>query len=160
MIFLLPITQSEGSGHTFNCYTLPMKKIEERQNIPCYYRVSVKGLVRDSDGRILLAKEDNGMWDLIGGGLEHNEDPVDGLKREIMEETGLEVSHVSSSPKYFLTADRYGHDDFTANIIYEVKLKNLNFVPSDECQELRYFTLRDIKDTILYPNVTKLIDIL
>lgn len=129
-------------------------------NEPCFYRVSVKGLVQDSQGRILLAREDNGLWDLIGGGLEHNENPIDGLKREIKEETGLEVVDVSVSPKYFLTADRYGHDDFTANVIYEVTLKNLDFTPSDECQELRYFSLAELRDIPLYPNVTKLIEIL
>ena len=129
-------------------------------NNSCFYRVSVKGLVQDNSGRILLARENNGLWDLIGGGLEHNEDPIDGLKREIMEETGLEVVDVSVSPKYFLTAYRYGHDNFTANAIYEVTLKNLDFTPSDECQELRYFSLAELRDLSLYPNVTKLMAIL
>ena len=126
----------------------------------CFYRVSVKGLVQDDIGRILLAKEDNGMWDLIGGGLEHNEDPIEGLKREIFEETGLEVVDVLKNPAYFLTANRYGHDDFTANVIYEVRLKNLMFTPSDECRELRYFTVDEMKSVKLYPNVTELIEIL
>ncbi len=32
-----------------------------------------------------------GQWFLPGGGLDHGEDPVDGLRREFAEETGLEV---------------------------------------------------------------------
>jgi 8-oxo-dGTP diphosphatase len=32
-----------------------------------------------------------GKWDIPGGRLEIGEDPIDGLKRETMEETGLEI---------------------------------------------------------------------
>ena len=50
-------------------------------NEPCYYRISVKGIVIDDQGRILLSREDNGMWEMLGGGLDHDEDPIVGLKR-------------------------------------------------------------------------------
>lgn len=126
----------------------------------CHYRVSVKGLVVNEEGHVLLALEDNGLWDLPGGGLEHNEDPIVGLKREIHEETGLEVTSVSDSPKYFLTADRHGKSGYTANVIYEVELKNLNFTPSEECRELRFCSVLDMKRMPLYPNVVKLIEIM
>lgn len=33
-----------------------------------------------------------GMWTLPGGGLDHGEDPLDGLRREVREETGLYVT--------------------------------------------------------------------
>lgn len=127
---------------------------------PCFYRVSVKALVTNSIGHILLALEDNGLWDLPGGGLEHNEEPIAGLKREVFEETGLIATSVSQTPKYFLTSDRHGQNSFTANVIYEVKLKNLEFTPSDECRELRYHSITEMKKLPLYPNVTKLVEIL
>lgn len=126
----------------------------------CHYRVSVKGLVTNSDGHILLALEDNGLWDIPGGGLEHQEDPIVGLKREIHEETGLEVVDVSEAPIYFLTAKRLGSTGYTANIIYDVKLKNLDFTPSEECLELRFWSVAEIQKIPVYPNVTKLLSIL
>lgn len=131
-------------------------------NEPCYYRVSVKGIAIDDAGRILLTRENNGMWEMLGGGLDHEEDPIDGLKREIFEETGLEVTYVSPRPKYFITSPRIGTTvtTYMANIIYEIKLKNLDFVPSDECQELRFFSLEDMQEVDVFPNVQKLIDIL
>lgn len=47
------------------------------------------------DGRVLLARRDRdpgrGKWDFPGGYLEEGEDPLVGLRRELLEETGLEV---------------------------------------------------------------------
>lgn len=124
-----------------------------------YYRVSVKGTVVDQDGRFLLSLEDNGKWELLGGGLDHGEDPVSCLKREILEETGLEVTYISDTPKYFITSPRHGHDTFIANVIYEIQLKNLEFVPSDECQELRFFNVKEARNLDLFPNVEKFLDV-
>lgn len=119
----------------------------------CYYRVSVKALCLDETGRFLLAKEDNGLWELIGGGLDHGEDPTACLRREVHEETGLVITYISPSPKYFITALRRGKDTFTANVIYEVKFQDLNFVPSEECVELRYFSVAEALQEDLFPNV-------
>jgi 8-oxo-dGTP diphosphatase len=128
-------------------------------NEQCYYRVSVKGVVFDETGRFLLTKEDNGKWEFLGGGLDHGEDPIAALKREIKEETGLEVTYVSPSPKYFLAVKRLGRDTFTANVIYEIKLRDLDFVPSDECQELRYFNVDEARREDLFPNVAKFLEL-
>lgn len=128
-------------------------------NAECYYRISIKGIAIDETGRFLLSKEDNGKWELLGGGLDHGEDPIAGLKREIMEETGLEVTYVSPAPKYFLTVQREGHETFIANVIYEIKLKDLDFVPSDECQELRFCSVEEARELELFPNVRKLLDL-
>ena len=52
----------------------------------------------ERDGRVLLAKRAIeprlGYWDLPGGFLEEGEEPLDGLRREFREETGLEVEPV------------------------------------------------------------------
>lgn len=129
---------------------------------PCFYRVSVKGLEIDDQGRILLCIQNDGTLDLPGGGLEHGEEPHVGLAREILEETGLETSYVSLSPKYFVTAPRFPApgSSFAANVIYEIKLKNYNFTPSEECQELRFMSLADMEGLDLLPNVRKLLVLL
>ncbi len=130
-------------------------------NEQCYYRISVKGIVIDDQGRILLSREDNGKWEMLGGGLNHNEEPIDGLKREIGEETGLEVTEVSPAPLYFITAPRLGTaNTYTANIVYEIKLRDLNFTASDECQELRFFSKEQMALLDMFPNVQKLLELL
>ena len=49
----------------------------------------------ETDDAVLLARiapgfADTGWWTLPGGGLDFGEDPVDGVLRELREETGLE----------------------------------------------------------------------
>ena len=52
----------------------------------------------DTDGRVLLGRRANdpgaGLWDLPGGFLHEDELPVNGLRREVREETGLELELV------------------------------------------------------------------
>lgn len=123
-------------------------------NTPCFYRISVKGIVIDDNGRFLLTKETNGKWSMLGGGLEHGEQPIEGLKREVMEEAGLEITYVSKTPLYFIVgpSDRNIGEN-TANIIYEIKLNSLNFKPSDECQELKFFNVKEAQDLKMYQKV-------
>jgi len=49
----------------------------------------------DPDGRVLLGRRaidpGAGLWDLPGGFLDENEEPLDALRREVREETGLEL---------------------------------------------------------------------
>lgn len=134
------------------------------KNEPCFYRVSVKGIVIDEEGRMLLTCEDNGKWELLGGGLDHGEDPIDGLKREIREETGLTVTKVSDAPMFFVTAKRIDGANYLANVIYQIELADLNFTPSEECQELRFFSLQEMGDLVangqVFSNVEKLYELL
>ena len=57
-----------------------------------------KVVIIDSKDRVLLLKRSNymdkfaGEWDLPGGHLEDNESLLEGLEREVGEETGLSVS--------------------------------------------------------------------
>jgi 8-oxo-dGTP diphosphatase len=129
-------------------------------NEPCYYRVSVKGLVTDETGRMLLIRESSNYWDIMGGGLDHGEDPIECLRREIQEEMGLIVTSASQAPKYFITAQRPDNGVYIANIIYQIELADLNFTPSEECEELRFCSLADMADMQLQPNVQKLYEIL
>lgn len=69
------------------------------------------GVVRRSDGRYLMTdrieldKEDKGVvtgvdfWQLPGGGLEIGETVEDGVKRELREETGIDIELITLLPK-------------------------------------------------------------
>ncbi|MFD9574789.1 NUDIX hydrolase [Streptomyces sp. NPDC059982] len=56
------------------------------------HSVSVAGAVLREDGRLLaIRRADNGTWELPGGVLELTEPPEAGVRREVLEETGIEV---------------------------------------------------------------------
>lgn len=62
--------------------------------------VGAKGLIVRPDGKILIVREGSshdegtelGNWDVVGGRIEPEEPLLDGLAREIMEESGLTVT--------------------------------------------------------------------
>ncbi len=67
---------------------------------PKRQRLGAYGIARDGNGRVLLVRaashlEVAGRWFLPGGGVEHGETPVDALRREVDEETGLTVGTVT-----------------------------------------------------------------
>jgi putative (di)nucleoside polyphosphate hydrolase len=56
-----------------------------------YFRAGVGAVIAHRDGRVLaLERADHpGAWQLPQGGLERDEEPLEGVYREIAEETGL-----------------------------------------------------------------------
>ncbi len=120
----------------------------------CFYRISIKALILDENGRFLLCQEDNGKWDFPGGWYEFvDKNPWEALAREIQEEMGLEVTSVSDSPSYFITVNKKERF-YLANIFYKTTVKDLNITPSDECQEVRFFTPAEALKMDIFPNVT------
>ena len=57
------------------------------------HSVSVAGIVVREDGRVLvIRRRDNGQWQAPGGVLELEEEFEAGVRREVLEETGVTVS--------------------------------------------------------------------
>ncbi len=65
----------------------------EQQEIP-RHSVSVAGVILDDSSSqvLLIQRRDNGHWEPPGGVLELDETIEDGLRREIKEETGLDIT--------------------------------------------------------------------
>lgn len=124
----------------------------------CFYRVSVKALVLNDEGKFLLSQESNGKWELPGGGLDHGESAQEGLKREIKEESGLDIFDIATTPSYMITATHNRTGTYIMNIIYKAKLRNLDFTPSRECVALKFFTKEEAQKEDLYNNVQAFLD--
>ena len=54
-------------------------------------QISAKAVIFDGDN-VLLLKSPDGTWDLPGGKIDSDEDVLDGLRREVFEETNLTVN--------------------------------------------------------------------
>jgi 8-oxo-dGTP pyrophosphatase MutT (NUDIX family) len=62
-----------------------------------FYRVSVKALVFDRDDRLLVLQNEDGHWELPGGGWEHGETLEQAMRREVREELGVEIDRIDSA---------------------------------------------------------------
>src|SRR5256886_17637247 len=68
-----------------------MTGISDSSGSPASFRIAVSALIFD-EGRVLLAhRRDIDWWNLPGGGMEVGETVDEALRREVAEETGLEV---------------------------------------------------------------------
>ncbi|WP_182905868.1 NUDIX hydrolase [Microbispora sp. H13382] len=65
------------------------------------HSVSVAGVIVDDHDRVLLTRRaDNGDWQAPGGVLELGEAISDGLRREVLEETGLIIEPIALTGVY------------------------------------------------------------
>lgn len=65
----------------------------------CLYRISVKALIQNEAGQTLVVRTgDDTGWTLPGGGVDHGEDVVQGLQREIQEELGSCATDIGKTP--------------------------------------------------------------
>ena len=104
---------------------------------------AVAALVVDAEGRLLLGRRafepDAGMWDTIGGFLEEDEEALTALHREVLEETGLEVSVTEFVGAF---SDRYGDGEdapSALNLVFEARLIAGDPQPADDVTELAWF---------------------
>lgn len=122
----------------------------------CFYRVSIKALIlNETKDKFLICEEENGFWELPGGGLDWGMTPQEDLPREISEEMGLTVTRVADNPSYFLTDQRGDAGKWIANILFETEVEHLNFTPSDECVNIKFVNNGDIEDMNVFSNVSK-----
>lgn len=123
---------------------------------PCTYRISIKAVITDDDGRVLLLREADGGWELPGGGLEHGEDPQTALAREIAEETGHTAEWVSDRPVGFWTIYKEVGSPtlkWFAVVAYEAKVSGeLQTGISDEAHEAGYFSPEEAQKLMLHDN--------
>ena len=121
-----------------------------------FYRVSIKGLILDETRtKFLIILEDKGFWELPGGGMDWGESVETCLKRELKEEMGLTVTYVNPFPSYYLIG-KNTKDHWTLNLVFEIKVKDLNFTPSDECQELRFILPEEVGSINTFRTVKEL----
>lgn len=124
---------------------------------------TVGALVSDGDGRLLLVRRardpHGGTWDVPGGFLDEHESPLDALRRELREETGLEIE-----PGELLGAwlDRYGDGPdaaTTLNLYWTARVTGGDAVAGDDASELRWFRRDELppEDEIGFANVRELL---
>jgi 8-oxo-dGTP diphosphatase len=98
------------------------------------------------DGRLMLTRRARppyeGMWDVPGGFVEPLEHPEQAVRRELLEETGLEVE---VGPLIGVFTDVYGEDGVaTFNLYYSASVVSGEQRPADDVSEIGWFELAEI----------------
>ena len=100
-----------------------------------------KAVMISKTGRFLIMRVSEnqkylGEWDLPGGHLIVGEDPIDGLIREVYEETGLILKNVTGRDLFMITDISY----------YKVDLPPGQIKLSSEHDKYRFIRLSEIDD--------------
>jgi len=105
------------------------------------HSVSVAGVVIDDHGRALLVqRRDNHRWEPPGGVMELGETIHDGLRREVREETGLDVEPLA------LTGVYKNIPLGIIALVFRCKITGGHLVTSDETTAFRWATASEITD--------------
>jgi mutator protein MutT len=121
------------------------------------YRVSVKAVIKNGDGKVFVVKEQHEgaspkpeyhRWELPGGGIDHGETVEEALKRELKEEVG--VSGVKLKMKLLGHNIRYVElvPTYKLDIFYLVEVDN-NFSPivGEDVKEIAWKDPDEFRDS-------------
>jgi 8-oxo-dGTP pyrophosphatase MutT (NUDIX family) len=116
------------------------------------YRVSAKALIKTPQG-LLLVKEDSQYWDLPGGGMEHFEDPVQALHREIEEELGVKPSKINKIElQTWATYDKE-HDRPLLFLVYPTEIEELPKTSVHKDVTMGYFDRDALQSLAIEPHL-------
>ncbi len=112
-------------------------------------QIGVKAII-EKDNKILLIKrsaaygEISNSWDIPGGRTEFGEEPEEGLKREIKEETGLELETI----KLVLDVSTVfkNQEKQIIRVTYLCTVKNNNIQLSHEHTDMQWITKQELKN--------------
>ncbi len=108
------------------------------------HSVSVAGIVVRDDGRVLVIKrDDNGHWEAPGGVLELDESFESGVRREVLEETGLAVTVERLTGVY----KNLTHG--IVALVYRCRPAGGDPHPTEEARETRWMTKDEVQSVMV-----------
>lgn len=111
-----------------------------------FYRVSVKALIKDRNGKVLVLKENQDTWSLPGGGLDHGEDPRLGILRELKEELRIEhplIKDIGSVKTFYLESK----SAWLLWIVYDVEINTKDIILGEGVTDARYMEVSELKQS-------------
>lgn len=118
--------------------------------------VAAGGYVEDKNGNILLVKTYNRGWDTAGGQIETGENIIDGVLREILEESGIKAS-VRCLTGVYSNVGQHTYDDGVTHVPTKVMFDFLcDYISgepavSDETSEVIWVPRNKVMDYITSP---------
>ena len=114
----------------------------------------VKSVIIKNDKMLLIKRSPASkffpsLWDLPGGQLEQNEEALEGLKRETLEETSLNIE----PDKLVCKFDYVEHDTKIIFQVFSIKSAAGNIKLSNDHTEFKWFSKEELKTSDLAPIV-------
>lgn len=105
----------------------------------------------ERDGKYLMIEEGKdyvkGTWNIPGGGVENNEDPVEAVRRELKEETGLEITKINGLVGvYSSKSAKDGHPVKVFVFDCEAEEKTPEPEIEDEILGAKFLSIEEIKE--------------
>jgi len=117
--------------------------------------IGVFAIILNKNKILLCHRRDMDMWNLPGGRLENNETLIEGLKREVFEETGLVVDII----KLFRVYDKRPLKNELV-YVYHCNIIEGELTINDEADYLNFFNFDNLPDNILKSHYKRIKDFL
>lgn len=116
------------------------------------YRIIVSAII-EKNGKYLFGQKPSNVgpypntWHLIGGGVDmENETLEEALRREIKEETGLEVQNITRMGfDEDTTPNKHGEMTHYVFLIHHAQYKSGEVVPKDDIAQTQWFGKEELK---------------
>ncbi|MEK6969992.1 MAG: NUDIX hydrolase [Nanoarchaeota archaeon] len=107
------------------------------------------------DNKVLLGRRKgahgSGCWSFPGGHLEFNESVEDCAKREVLEETGIQIQNLKRGPYTNDIFEKEGKHYVTMYIISEYASGELKVMEPDKCEKWEWFELNKLPFPLFVP---------
>lgn len=117
-----------------------------------FYRVSLKAVIRNELGEVLLVKEDGSYaWNFPGGGIDHGETETQALRRELYEEAlitdSFDAKIVGTEVRWLETKQAY-----LMWLVYTLTFKSaIGFGVGQDSSEVSFVDPCQLKDSSHVP---------
>lgn len=119
------------------------------------HSVSVAGVITGGQGRaLLIRRRDTGRWEPPGGVLELGESIHDGLRREVREETGLEVKPLA------LTGVYKNMKRGIIALVFRCEATGGELTTNTEVTEFRWATSAEVRELVAEAFAVRVLDAL
>lgn len=122
--------------------------------------VATGGIIFDDNNEDLLIKNPRKGWEYPGGIVENRETVVQGLKREIKEESDVEVDILNMVGIYSNTKEKKGYNGVKViptivTIDFICRYKSGELTTSEESNEVKWFTIEEALKNIIHKSMIR-----